>query len=152
MSLLTRRLIRVLEWTRYATHVVTSLTLVFATVMLGIYLFYEVIEATAAKSLIEGFLRSLAVLLLLWTLAELIETEITFLRGHKISVAVFLEVALIVVIREVILLPVEDPHPAPEVVGVWVLSTLFLGVTYFVVKTRSDGRAAGDGKADENGG
>lgn len=132
--MLTNRLISVLDWTRYATHIVTSLALVFASLMLGVYLFYEVVEASAAQSLIEGFLRSLAVLLLLWTMAELIETEIAFLKGDKISVAVFLEVALIVVVREVILLPVEDPHPAPQTVAVWVLATFFLGITYFVVK------------------
>ncbi|KAF0192207.1 MAG: hypothetical protein FD165_832 [Gammaproteobacteria bacterium] len=59
MSRLIHRLIGVLVWTRYATHIVTSMVLVFATGMLGIYLFYEIIEAAHAHSLIEGFLRSL---------------------------------------------------------------------------------------------
>ena len=119
-----------LEWTGRLAHVIISLALIMATMMLTVYFFHELYDAVMVHSLIKGFLHALGVLLLLWTMVELITTEIRFLQGKGLDAAVFVEVALIVVVREVIMLPVEDAHPAKGDMLMWVGATALLGLTY----------------------
>ena len=101
----------ILNYTSSLAHVVISIALVAATLLLTVYFFYEVFVALKTHSLIKGFMHALGIILLLWTMVELISTEIRHLQGGAIDVAVFLEVALVVVVREIIMLPVEESKP-----------------------------------------
>ena len=125
---------RLLYWTSDFTHIVISLALVAATLIISVFFFYEVYFAIKVHSLIHGFLHALGVLLLLWTMVELISTEIGYLQGKGIDVAVFIEVALVVVVREIIMLPVEKDQLAWNDIGMWTGAAALLGLTYLFVR------------------
>ena len=128
------KILALLNWTANITHVVISLALVTATVLVTSFLFNEIYSAIKVHTLIKGFLHALGMLLLLWTMVELISTEISYLRGGNIDVAVFVEVALIVIVREIILLPVEDTNPGWIEISMWVGAAALLGLTYVLVR------------------
>jgi len=128
------KILALLNWTANITHVVISLALVTATVLVTSFLFNEIYSAIKVHTLIKGFLHALGMLLLLWTMVELISTEISYLRGGNIDVAVFVEVALIVIVREIILLPVEDTHPGWIEISMWVGAAALMGLTYLFVR------------------
>ena len=125
---------KALQYTSDLAHVVISLALVAATLLIVVYFFHEVYDAFKDHSLIKGFLHALGILLLLWTMVELINTETRFLRGAGVDVAVFVEVALIVVVREIIMLPVQEIKPGWIEIGMWVGAATLLGLTYLLVR------------------
>jgi uncharacterized membrane protein (DUF373 family) len=67
-------------------------------------------------------------------MVELINTDIRFLRGAGVDVAVFVEVALVVVVREIIMLPAQEMKPDWIEVGMWVTAAALLGLTYVLVR------------------
>jgi len=134
MRVFNRPTAAVLRWTSDLAHVVISLALVAATLILAVFFFHEVYVAIKVHSLIKGFLHALGILLLLWTMVELINTEIRYLKGEGIDVAVFIEVALVVVVREIIMLPVEETPPAWTDIGMWTGAAALLGLTYLFVR------------------
>lgn len=134
MQKLTSHTIGILRYTDKFAHVVISLALVAATLLIVVFFFHEVYAAFKVHSLIKGFLHALGILLLLWTMVELINTEIRFLRGAGVDVAVFVEVALVVVVREIIMLPVQDMKPGWVEVSMWVGAAALLGLTYVLVR------------------
>ncbi|MCC6208989.1 MAG: phosphate-starvation-inducible PsiE family protein [Gammaproteobacteria bacterium] len=115
-------------------HAVIGIALVVATAVITAHFFMEIARAIEARTLFSGFLHALGVLLLLWTMLELIQTELGFLRGQPIDVAVFVEVALVVVVREIILLPVDNDQPTFEDVGKWAVTAALLGLTYILIR------------------
>ena len=124
----------ILNYTSSLAHVVISIALVVATLLLTAYFFYEVLVAIRTHTLIDGFMHALGIMLLLWTMVELINTEIRYLQGGAIDVAVFLEVALVVVVREIIMLPVKESTPTWVDLGTWVGAATLLGLTYALVR------------------
>jgi len=128
------KIIELLNWTSSITHIIISIALVTATLLVAAFLFDEIYSAIRIHTLIKGFLHALGMLLLLWTMVELISTEIRYLRGGNIDVAVFVEVALIVIVREIILLPVEDAHPGWIQIMMWVGAAALMGLTYLFVR------------------
>lgn len=129
-----RILINILEKSSYITHIVIGAALVIATMLLTLYFFQQLYVAIQSHTLIDGFLHALGILLLLWTISELMVSEIGFLKGENVNFAVFVEVAMVVVVREVIMLPVENRHPGLDEIGVWVGSAALLGLTYFLIR------------------
>jgi len=123
-----------LSYTSNVAHVVISIALVAATLLVTCYFFYEIYAAFMVHTLIKGFMHALGIMLLLWTMVELINTEIRYLQGGGIDVAVFLEVALVVMVREIIMLPVEESVPSWIDVGKWVGAAALLGLTYLLVR------------------
>jgi uncharacterized membrane protein (DUF373 family) len=134
MQKLTDHTSKILQYTSNFAHVVISLALVAATLLIVVFFFHEVYAAFKVHTLIKGFLHALGILLLLWTMVELINTEINFLRGAGVDVAVFVEVALVVVVREIIMLPVEEVKPGWIDIAMWVGAAALLGLTYLLVR------------------
>ncbi len=134
MPVFKRPLTALLRWTSDFAHIVISLALVAATLIIAVYFFHEVYAAIKFHSLIKGFLHALGILLLLWTMVELISTEIRYLQGEGIDVAVFIEVALVVVVREIIMLPVEEEQLEWVDIGMWTGGAALLGLTYLLVR------------------
>jgi len=66
---------------------------------------------------------------------ELINTELDHLRGGAIDVAIFIEVALVVLVREIIMLPVAETHPTWIDLGMWTGAATLLGLTYYFVRS-----------------
>ena len=134
MQQLSTNTIKVLQYTGSLAHVVISLALVAATLLIVVFFFHEIYNAVKIHTLIKGFLHALGILLLLWTMVELINTEINFLRGAGVDVAVFVEVALVVVVREIIMIPVSETKPVWTDVGMWTGAATLLGLTYLLVR------------------
>lgn len=134
MSNLTKITIKILHQISDLAHIVISMALITATIIIAIFFFHEVYDALEANSLIKGFLHALGILLLLWTMVELINTEIRYLNGEGIDVAIFIEVALVVMVREIIMLPVEKTTLDFVDIGMWTGGAALLGLTYLMVR------------------
>lgn len=128
--------IRLLNWTNRFARSVISLALVFATGLLTVAFFRDVWLAFSQTThpFLAGFVHAIGVLLLLWTMVELINTELGILQGDRVDVSVFIEVALVVIIRELILLPFKDVHPTWIDLGMWSGAAVLVGLTYFLIK------------------
>ena len=74
----------------------------------------DVRQAASAHNLVHGFLHALGTLMLLWIISALITAEIRYLRGSKLEVETFIEVAMVVMVRKIIVLPVQDSSPTLE--------------------------------------
>ncbi len=135
MNQLVNHTTRLLTWTSHLAHIVISLALVSATVLLTTLFFHDIYLAVTSHSLIKSFLHALGILLLLWTMVELIKTELDYLQGGAVDVAVFIEVALVVIVREVIMLPVAETHPGWVELGMWTGAAALLGLTYYFVRS-----------------
>lgn len=88
-------------------HVLLALALVVACVMVIWDFGLKAIEAWHAGNATSGFFHALGSLFILWTLSTLISAERNYLLTGRTSVRVFVEVAIISVIREMIVQPVQ---------------------------------------------
>ncbi|MBW2466608.1 MAG: phosphate-starvation-inducible PsiE family protein [Deltaproteobacteria bacterium] len=87
----------------------------------------------------HGVIRSLGSLLLLWMMIELLNTEIQHLRGGKLPVRIFVELALVAFIRKIFVASFEYKDPIPFVLLLGGL--LVLGIIYFMVARIESQRA-----------
>lgn len=134
LSTINRVAIKAMLWLNGVAHIIIGLALA-ASVLMFTWLFWQdVLEAAGTNNLIHGFLHALGTLMLLWTISALITAEIRYLRGSKLEVETFIEVAMVVMVRKLIVLPVQDASPTPVDLMMWVGSALLLGVTFFIVR------------------
>lgn len=114
-------------------HFALSVSLVIASLMVVILFVADVIAAFTNKTLISGFLHALGSLLILWTFSELLNSEVRYLRGGKIEVAVFIEVAIAATIRHA-LISTAEPVDVPS--SLMTLGRLLtLGAVYWLMST-----------------
>lgn len=80
----------------------------------------------------EGLLRSIGTLLILWVMIELLATEVRHLRGGEFAVRVFVGVALVALIRELMLSSFQE---ATEIMKeyFYVAAILVLGLVYWLI-------------------
>jgi len=123
-----------LTWTSYFARIVVSLALIIATGLITSAFFYDVYLAISVHPFMTGFIHAIGALLLLWTLVELINMEKRLLYEGSVDISVFVEVALVVMVREVILLPVKEPHANWIDVATWTGAATLLGLTFFLVR------------------
>jgi len=82
-------------------------------------------------------------------MVELINTEIKHLQGSSVDASVFVEVALVVIVREIIMLPVEEVRPTWIELTMWSGAAALLGLTYFLLRVgRRWQPTGGRGKQD----
>lgn len=125
--------IRAMLWLNGIAHIIIGLALAVSVLMFT-WLFFEAVqEAAHAHHLVQGFLHALGTLMLLWSVSALISAEIRYLQGAKLEVETFIEVGMVVVLRKLIVLPVQDAEPTPEDLMMWVGAALLLGVMYVLV-------------------
>lgn len=115
-------------------HIIIGLALAIAVLMFTWLFFQDVREAANAHNLVHGFLHALGTLMLLWSISALITAEIRYLLGSQLEVEAFIEVAMIVALRKLIVMPVEDATPLPVDVAMWVGAALMLGIMYVLVR------------------
>jgi uncharacterized membrane protein (DUF373 family) len=126
--------LKLMAWLNGFAHLILGLAL-GASVLLFTWLFIvDVIFALEHDNLSQGFLHGLGTLMLLWTVSALITAEIGYMRGHKLTVDTFVEVAIVVILRKLITMPVQSTLPSPEEFLLWVASAVLLGVMYLVVR------------------
>jgi len=87
MLVFNRQVTALLRRTSDLAHLVISLALVAATLIIAVYFFHEVYAAVKVHSLIKGVLHALGILLLLWTMVELISTESVIKRNRNLECA-----------------------------------------------------------------
>jgi hypothetical protein len=147
-------------WLNGFAHLVLGLAL-GASVLLFTWLFVaDIWSALGTDHLAQGFLQGLGTLMLLWTVSALITAEIRYMRGHKLNVDTFVEVAIVVIVRKLITMPVQSTLPSPQEFLLWVSAAVLLGVMYLIVRfaltigaNDDDGaksRSRGDGQSHQD--
>ena len=124
----------VMGWPNGLAHLVLGLAL-GASVLLFTWLFVaDIWSALGTDNLAQGFLHGLGTLMLLWTVSALITAEIRYMRGHKLTVDTFVEVAIVVLVRKLITMPVQSTLPSPQDFIIWVAAAVLLGLMYLIVR------------------
>lgn len=88
-------------------HVLLAVALAIACVMVIWDFAHKAFDAFQAGNAASGFFQALGSLFILWTLSTLISAEINYVQTGKVYVRVFVEVAIISIIREMIIQPVQ---------------------------------------------
>jgi hypothetical protein len=114
-------------------HIIIGLALATSIVMFTWLFFTEINTAANAHNLMHGFIHALGTLMLLWSISALISAEIRYLTGSKLEVETFIEVVMVLFLRKLIVLPVQDLTPTFEEVGIWVGGAFLMGVLYILV-------------------
>ncbi len=131
---LNRIAIKAMLWLNGLAHIIIGLALAISVVMFTWLFFLDVKEAAYEHNLVHGFLRALGTLMLLWSISALISAEIRYLRGHKLLVETFVEVVLVMFLRKLIVLPVQDAAPTYEEIGIWLAGAFVMGLVYILIR------------------
>jgi uncharacterized membrane protein (DUF373 family) len=92
---------------------------------------YDIINLSINKSH-ETLISTLGSLLILWILAELIRTEIQLIKGGDFRISVFIGVALIAYIRDLLILTLQQ-HMYEETTIYVISAILILGIIYWLI-------------------
>lgn len=131
---LNRMAIKAMLWLNGFAHIVIGLALATSVIMFTWLFFNDVKEAAYAHNLVHGFLHALGTLMLLWSVSALISAEIRYLNGSKLLVETFIEVVLVLFLRKLIVMPVQDASPTMEEIAMWVGGAFVLGMTYVLIR------------------
>lgn len=88
-------------------HAFLALALVMASLMVLWEFSVAVVHSVEMNNLAHGFLQSLGTLFIVWTLSSLISAEINYVQTGVFHVVVFIEVAMITLLRQLIVEPVK---------------------------------------------
>lgn len=128
-------------------HVLLALALGIACVMVIWDFGLKASEAWQAGNATNGFFHALGSLFILWTLSTLISAEMNYLQTGRTHVRVFVEVAMISVIREMIVQPVQvissgqtENNFNPIHYGLLLTALLIIGIVYKLVNHSADSR------------
>ena len=125
-------------------HILLALALAVACVMVIWDFGLKAIIAFQIGNAANGFFHALGSLFILWTLSTLISAEINYVQTGRVYVRVFVEVAMISVIREMIVQPVQvisNPNGGGDVFnplhyGLLLVALLVAGVVYKLVSSQ----------------
>ena len=118
----------------------TNLLLVLALMglTLGVgWLFVQDVMRLISGDVERGIISALGSMLLLWLMIELMNTEISHLKGGKFHISVFVGVALVTMIRETMIATLK--HEKPESIYYLIAAILVIGFVYWIV-TRAEDR------------
>ena len=100
-------LIQFLKGFNFFLHVMMAVALATASLMVLWEFCREVIVEIKQQEMALGFLHSLATLFLVWTLSSLISAEINYIQSGSIHLRIFVEVAMITLLRQLMIVPVK---------------------------------------------
>ncbi len=112
----------------------TNFMLVFALIglTLGVgWLFLRDVINIFSVDIEQGIISSLGSMLLLWLMLELMNTEISHLKGGKFHISIFVGVALVTMIRETMIATLR--HEKPESIYYLIAAILVIGFVYWIV-------------------
>jgi uncharacterized membrane protein (DUF373 family) len=118
----------------------TNLLLVLALIGLTlgvVWLFVEDVMHLLSGDVERGIISALGSMLLLWLMIELMNTEISHLKGGRFHISVFVGVALVTMIRETMIATLK--HEKPEAIYYLIAAILVIGFVYWIV-TRAEDR------------
>ncbi|HSH53766.1 MAG TPA: phosphate-starvation-inducible PsiE family protein [Methylotenera sp.] len=131
---LNRIAVKAMLWLNGIAHIVIGLALATSVIMFTYLFFKDVQQAAYAHNLVHGFLHALGTLMLLWSISALISAEIRYLNGSKLLVETFVEVVLVLFLRKLIVMPVQDASPTVEEISMWVGGAFVLGLIYIMIR------------------
>ena len=134
LNVINRFTVKAMVWLNGIAHIIIGLALAMSVLMFTWLFWQDVRQAASAHNLVHGFLHALGTLMLLWIISALITAEIRYLRGSKLEVETFIEVAMVVMVRKIIVLPVQDASPTLEDLLMWVGGALMLAITFGIVR------------------
>lgn len=112
-----------------------NLILVLGLVLLGVMVIglfgYDFMHIYESKDFEKGLLSTLGSLLMLWVVIELMDTEVRHLRGGKLTVKIFINVALVAIIRKILIASLKHGEVEAQLSLVAALGVL--GVVYWLV-------------------
>lgn len=128
-------------------HVLLAIALGVACVMVIWDFGVRAVDAWNTGNATSGFFHALGSLFILWTLSTLISAEMNYLQTGRTSVRVFVEVAMISVIREMIVQPVQvisssgsqEAGLSPLRYGLLLAALLVIGIVYKLVSPTEPG-------------
>lgn len=103
---------------------------ILSVLVLGLFV-YDITHILSGGSIEKGLLSTLGSLLMLWVVIELIDTEITHLRGGKFAIKIFISVALVAVIRKILVTSLETKAIETQLSLVAALAVL--GIVYWLI-------------------
>ncbi|MEJ2653768.1 MAG: phosphate-starvation-inducible PsiE family protein [Acidihalobacter sp.] len=129
----------VMEAANRLLHAFIAIALLVASLLLIWQFTSDVFTSITSGDIGDGFLRSLGNLFILWVLSSLISAEVRYMRTGHFTVVVFIEAALITLLRQLIIIPVESSGHLEQwawTYGLVIAAVLVVGVTYFLVQRR----------------
>ncbi|MDO9393078.1 phosphate-starvation-inducible PsiE family protein [Methylotenera sp.] len=126
--------IKAMLWLNGFAHIVIGLALATSVIMFTWLFFKDVQQAAYAHNLVHGFLHALGTLMLLWSISALISAEIRYLNGSKLAVETFIEVVLVLFLRKLIVMPVQDVTPSIEEISIWIGGAFMMGLLYVLIR------------------
>ncbi len=135
------RLLRALRTFNHILHAFLAIALVLASLMVIWEFSAAVIHSVDMNNLAHGFLQSLGTLFIVWTLSSLISAEINYVQTGVFHVVVFIEVAMITLLRQLIVEPVKIATAGQDMellfnpwhYGLLLASLLVIGVLHKLV-------------------
>lgn len=126
--------VKAMLWLNGFAHIVIGLALATSVIMFTWLFFLDVQKAIDNHNVIHGFLHALGTLMLLWSISALISAEIRYLMGSKLLVETFIEVVLVLFLRKLIVMPVQDASPSMQEIGTWLGGAFVMGLIYVMVR------------------
>lgn len=121
-------------WLNGFAHIVIGLALATSVLVFTWLFFIDIRNIAYNLNLVQGFLHALGTLMLLWSISALISAEIRYLMSGKLLVETFVEVAIVLFLRKIILLPAQDATPSTWDIAMWVGGALVLCIIYLVMR------------------
>lgn len=127
-------------------HLLLALALGIACAMVIWDVGAKILHAWLSGNAAQGFLQALGSLFILWTLSTLISAEIDYIQTGRVYARVFVVVAMISIIREIIIQPVEAiaardagmQSMNPVAYGLLLAALLVTGVVYRLVSNSAN--------------
>jgi uncharacterized membrane protein (DUF373 family) len=137
------RLVKALRSFNHFLHVLLAIALVMASMMVLWEFVVAVVHAVQLNQLAHGFLQALGTLFIVWTLSSLISAEINYVQNGVFHLVVFIEVAMITLLRQLIVEPVKVAAAVqtPEQIfnawhyGLLLASLLVIGILHKLVSS-----------------
>jgi uncharacterized membrane protein (DUF373 family) len=126
----------------FVVNISEQFSLLMHTMMVGILI--TMTSAAAVIFLIEvlnlltvspdkALLTALGSLLMIWVLVELLRTEIQMLKGGKFKISIFIGVALIAFIRDLLIITLKHETSSIYTYGFVLVSIAVLGIIYWLI-------------------
>jgi uncharacterized membrane protein (DUF373 family) len=112
-------LLRSLHGFNHFLHALVAIALVIASLMVVWEFSVAVAHSFGKNDLAHGFLQALGSLFIVWTLSSLIAAEINYVQTGVFHVAVFIEVAMITLLRQLIVEPVKVAVGTEDVASIF---------------------------------
>jgi uncharacterized membrane protein (DUF373 family) len=135
------RLLGALHAFNHILHAFLAIALVLASMMVLWEFAMAVVHSFEMNNLAHGFLQALGTLFIVWTLSSLISAEINYVQTGVFHVVVFIEVAMITLLRQLIVEPVRTATAGQNVeqltnpwhYGLLLASLLVIGILHKLV-------------------